>query len=232
MATLEENGANLVLALANARIPSALNLRVPIMDATLEESNAEASKLQDPKYLNELRAQLQKFAEMQLNDHQLAEDAVQEALIGAMKNAKSFSGKSAFKTWVFAILKNKIADILRKRHRTVEITNLAGNSASEDEDFSNLFDEKGLWNQGSEPTAWNNPEASLKEDEFWVVFETCLENLPEKQAKIFMMREHIGLSSEEICVNEELSVSNLHVLLYRARMRLQKCLEMRWFEEK
>ncbi len=202
------------------------------MDATLEEPNTnEASKLQDPQYLKELQGQLQKFAELQLKDHQLAEDAVQEALIGAMKNAKSFSGKSAFKTWVFAILKNKIADILRKRHRTVEVTNLAGNSATEDEDFSNLFDEKGHWANGLQPSTWGDPEASFKEDQFWVVFETCLENLPEKQAKVFMMREYIGLSSDEICENEELSVSNLHVILYRARMRLQKCLEMRWFEE-
>jgi len=192
----------------------------------------DASKLSDPKYLKELQGQLLKFANMQLNDHQLAEDAVQEALIGAMKNAKSFSGKSAFKTWVFAILKNKISDILRKRHRTVEVTNLAGNSASEDEDFSNLFDEKGHWANGMEPKKWGDPEADLKEDQFWVVFETCLENLPEKQAKVFMMREHIGLSSEEICENESLTVSNLHVLLYRARMRLQKCLELRWLDEK
>lgn len=193
------------------------------------DKRAEANQLQDAEYLKTLQKQMQKFAEIQLNDHQLAEDAVQEALIGAMKNAKSFSGKSAFKTWVFAILKNKIADILRKRHRTVEVTNLAGNSRDEDEDFSNLFDEKGHWANGMEPSSWGDPERSFKDDQFWLVLETCLENLPVRQAKVFMMREYIGLSSDEICEKEELSVSNLHVILYRARMRLQKCLEIRWF---
>lgn len=192
---------------------------------------AESNNLKDEVYLKTLQTQMLKFAEIQLNDHQLAEDAVQEALIGAMKNAKSFSGKSAFKTWVFAILKNKIADILRKRHRTVEVTNLAGNSADEDEDFSNLFDEKGHWANGMEPKHWGDPEQSLNNDKFWIVLEACLENLPERQAKVFMMREYLGLSSDEICENETLSVSNLHVILYRARMRLQKCLEMRWFDE-
>ena len=201
------------------------------MDFEALVRQAESHKLQDKDYLQTLQAQMLKFAEIQLNDHQLAEDAVQEALIGAMKNAKSFGGKSAFKTWVFAILKNKIADILRKRHRTVEITNLASNSMAEDEDFSNLFDEKGHWANGMEPTNWGNPELSFKEDQFWLVLETCLENLPEKQAKVFMMREYIGLSSDEICDTEKLTVSNLHVTLYRARMRLQKCLELRWFEQ-
>jgi len=191
---------------------------------------AESSQLNDTEYLKTLQLQMQKFAEMKLKDHQLAEDAVQEALIGAMKNAKSFSGKSAFKTWVFAILKNKIADILRKRHRTVEVTNLAGNSQDEDEDFSNLFDETGHWANGMEPNSWGDPEQSFKDDQFWLVLEKCLEHLPARQAKIFMMREYMGLSSDEICKNEELSVSNLHVILYRARMRLQTCLGMKWFD--
>ncbi len=189
----------------------------------------ESEKLQDKEYLQTIQKQMLKFAEMQLNDHQLAEDAVQEALIGAMKNSKSFSGKSAFKTWVFAILKNKIADILRKRHRTVEVTNLAGSGADGEEDFANLFDERGGWTQGTQPTNWGDPENSFKQDQFWQVLETCLTGLPERQAKVFMMREYIGLSSDEICQQESLTVSNLHVILYRARMRLQKCLEMRWF---
>lgn len=199
--------------------------------STQSDPNAGLAHFNDAAYMQELQAQMLKFANLQLRDHQLAEDAVQEALIGAMKNTKSFAGKSAYKTWVFAILKNKIADILRKRHRTVELTNLSGNSASEDEDFSNLFDERGHWSRGMGPADWGNPEASFKDDQFWVVFETCLHELPERQAKVFMMREFIGLDSDEICEGEELSVSNLHVILYRARMRLQKCLELRWFSE-
>jgi len=187
-------------------------------------------KLQDPEYIKELQQKMLKFAELQLNDHQLAEDAVQEALIGAMKNAKSFSGKSAFKTWVFAILKNKIADILRKRHRTVEVTNMASNDADDDLDMSNYFDEKGHWTDGGSPSAWGDPEQSFDNDQFWTIFEACLEYLPSKQAKVFMAREFIGLDSDDICAENDISTSNLHVLLFRARLRLQKCLEARWFE--
>lgn len=190
----------------------------------------ESRQLEDPAYIEELQSHMLRFAENQLGDHQLAEDAVQEALIGALKNSKSFHGKSAFKTWVFAILKNKIADILRKRHRTVELTNLS-NGNEEDEDFATMFDEKGGWSHGMQPAHWSDPEHSFKQEQFWEILEICLDNLPERQAKVFMMREFIGLNSEEICENESLSVSNLHVTLYRARMRLQKCLEMRWFGE-
>jgi RNA polymerase sigma-70 factor (ECF subfamily) len=57
----------------------------------------------------------------------------------------------------------------------------------------------------------------------------CLEGLPEKTARAFMMREHMGLETDEIC--KELGVTSTHVwvLLYRARMALRKCLEMNWF---
>jgi RNA polymerase sigma factor (sigma-70 family) len=66
----------------------------------------------DPVFVDGLRRQMLRFANLQLNDQHLAEDAVQDALMGAMKNAASFKRSSSLKTWVFAILKNKIADVL------------------------------------------------------------------------------------------------------------------------
>ena len=202
---------------------------------TLEHSEIpdQTALFKDSAYMETLRIQMQKFAELQLKDAHLAEDAVQEALIGAMKNAQSFRGKSAYKTWVFAILKNKITDILRKRYHKSELTNTSLNTAlSDDEsDLPNLFDDKGHWYKEAAPCNWSNPENNVNNDAFWLVFEACLEHLPSKQGKVFMMREFLDLSTEVICAEEKLSISNLHVLLYRARMRLQKCLEMRWFAE-
>ena len=61
-------------------------------------------------------------------------------------------------------------------------------------------------------------------DEFWLIFETCLTCLPSKHAKIFMMREFLELSSDEICQETQLTTSNLHTTLYRARLQLQNCL--------
>ena len=38
------------------------------------------------------------------------------------------------------------------------------------------------------------------------------------------------MDTAEICHNEEMSVSNLNVTLYRARLRLRECLEDNWFQ--
>ena len=185
--------------------------------------------LADKVYLEDLRRQMVKFATLQLRDQALAEDAVQEALIGAMKNAASFKGHAALKTWVFAILKNKIADTLRQRSRLVEASRLLGSDQDED-DLNELFDRKGFWQADERPQTWACPEAAIQDKQFWRVFEACLDNLPGQQARIFMMREFIELESHEVCAAAGMTVSNLNVTLYRARLRLRECLENRWFQ--
>ena len=185
----------------------------------------DTSCLVDPTFLKELRVTMLRFAVLQLNDKSLAEDAVQEALMGALKNAGSFRRSAALKTWVFSILKNKIADILRHHNRLVTVSHLDNN----DEGENTLFDTKGQWQQKERPIEWSQPEEAIKNTNFWQVFETCLEKLPEQQSRILMMREFLEFDSEEICNTLSITTSNLHVMLYRARLRLRECLENRWF---
>ncbi|OIQ98106.1 ECF RNA polymerase sigma factor SigG [mine drainage metagenome] len=194
------------------------------------ESGSQYDVLTDGVFLEDVRRQMLKFATMQLGDSHQAEDAVQEALIGALKNAASFGGRAALKTWIFAILKNKIADTLRQKQRSVNVSSLQ-RDGDEDEDFSELFDSKGFWQPEERPVAWGNPEASLREGQFWIVFEACLEGLPPKQARVFMMREFIELDADEICAEVNLTTSNLHVLLHRSRLRLRECIENKWYLE-
>ncbi len=184
--------------------------------------------LHDPAFLRDLRRQMTKFATLQLRDATLAEDAVQEALVGALKNAAAFGGRAALKTWVFGILKNKIADTLRQRHRFVEASRLL-HEDEEDEDFAALFDERGHWTADAQPTPWMDPEGATRNRQFWKVFEACLDHLPGKQARIFMMREFVEMETREICDALGISVSNCNVMLHRARLRLRECLSGNWF---
>lgn len=185
---------------------------------------------QNRAFLEDLRRQMLKFASLQLADRHLAEDAVQEALIGALKNAHSFNGRAALKTWVFSILKYKIADVLRQQHRLVPASSLL-REEDDDDALTALFDAKGHWQSEARPRHWKAPEAALQDQQFWHVFEVCLKHLPEKQGRSFMMREFVEMESEEICKILEISLTNLHVLLHRARLRLRRCLENQWFME-
>ncbi len=183
----------------------------------------------DAQAFEQMRLEMLKFAVLQLQDECLAEDAVQEAMLSAYKNLAKFARKSAFKTWVFAILKNKIIDILRKGNREISVNPLAD---KDEEGLSNtLFDHRGHWTQETKPESWSAPMESVKQQQFWQVFEACLNHLPETLGRAFMMREFIELERDEICETLAISESNLYVILYRSRLRLRECLENNWFTE-
>lgn len=181
-----------------------------------------------PADIEAVRRDMLRFAVMQLRDEAAAEDAVQEALLGALTGRQGFAGRAALKTWVFGILKHKLADALRQRQRTVNISALSEED-SLDEAFEVLFKANGHWTSENKPRTWEDPQASLEQQQFWRVFETCMTGLPENTARIFMMREFLELETEEICSSQGLKPGNCHVILHRARMSLRLCLEMRWF---
>ena len=184
-------------------------------------------QLHSPAFLQDLRQQMIKFAFLQLSSLPQAEDVVQEALTSAFQHLDSFKGRAAFKTWVFSILKNKIIDVLRQKSRLVAISELFKDEESE-LSVDELFDASGHWHKYEAPQAWQSPEEMMEQSDFWIIFEACLDHLPAKYAQVFMMREVIELSSNEICSKLELSISNFNVLMYRSRTRLRECLENKW----
>lgn len=184
-------------------------------------------QLHNPAFLQDLRQQMIKFAFLQLSSLPQAEDVVQEALTSAFQNLDSFKGRAAFKTWVFAILKNKIIDVVRQKSRLVAMSELFKDEESE-LSVDELFDASGHWHKYEAPQAWQSPEEMMEQSDFWIIFEACLDHLPAKYAQVFMMREVVELSSNEICSKLELSISNFNVLMYRSRTRLRECLENKW----
>ena len=184
-------------------------------------------QLQSPAFLIDLRQQMLKFAILQLSSFQLAEDAVQEALASAYQHIDSFTGRAAFKTWVFAILKNKIIDLIRQKSRLMTMSELFNDEESE-LSIDALFDASGHWHKYEAPQAWPSPEEMLEQQDFWIIFNACLNHLPAQYAQVFMLREMIELGSDEICEKLGITVTNLNVLMYRSRTRLRECLENKW----
>lgn len=191
------------------------------------------SELVNPEFIKELRPRMLALASLQLADESLAEDAVQEALVAALKNAESFKGRSALKTWVFAILRNKIMDSLRKRNRPAEtsVTAYGLDQYQVDECLNDAAENKGYVLPGDQTAAWTQPMNSIRSEQFMRVFDTCLKGLSEKQARLIVMREFLEFDSAEICSSMDISVSNLHVMLHRARSGLRECLECNWVDE-
>ena len=194
----------------------------------IEPQAVDPNALGDAEALESLRRDMLRFAQIQLRDHALAEDVVQDALLKAMRKRDSFAGRSSLKTWVFAILRNTLINAVRSRSRFVDVTGV--NSEGEQMDFDRLFDQRGMWAPEARPGEWAEPSNAIESKEFWVVFEICLHDLPENTSRVFMMREFMDLTTDEICAATGISVSNCHVILHRARMGLRECLRKKWFE--
>lgn len=175
--------------------------------------------------LEALRPALLRFAVLQLRNETLAEDVVQDALIAVLEKPDRFAGQSSLRTYVTGIMKHKIIDALRVTGRERQID--AREDQAEDDAIDGLFNANGHTHE--RPRHWGDPDVALEQKDFFRVLEICLEKLPAKTARIFMMREWLELETDEICKELNISPSNAWVILYRARVRLRECLELNWF---
>lgn len=173
-----------------------------------------------------LRSYLMRFARLQLRNDAWAEDAVSETLLAALAKPQAFEARSQLKTWLVGILKHKIIDSMRQRQREVTL------DRGSDDDSADPLEHMAFKADGhfaEQPADWGNPEQDLNSRQFFVILEACTEKLPAVQGRLFLMREWLELSSEDICKELGLTPTNLYVQLHRARLRLRECLELNWF---
>jgi RNA polymerase sigma-70 factor (ECF subfamily) len=186
--------------------------------------------LSDPERWVELYGDyLFKYALMRLRDAAKAEDAVQETFLAALKGGKSFAGRSAEKSWLVGILKNKVYDHFRKAGRETSFTDLEFYSDEESDRFVGDGLAKGGWIHELGPQDWPAPGANLDNEVFWKTYRDCAGKLPKNVAAVFNLREVDGVDSKEVCAMLNISENNLWVMLHRARMALRRCLETNWF---
>jgi RNA polymerase sigma-70 factor (ECF subfamily) len=187
-------------------------------------------QLSDPeRWVDEHGDYLFKFALSRLRDPLKAEDAVQDTFLAALKGGKSFQGRSAEKSWLVGILKNKIFDYFRKAGRETAFTDLEFYSDEESDRFVADGLLKDGWIHELGPNEWSDPGGSLDSEVFWQTYRDCSNQLPKKVATVFTLREVDGVESKDICAMLNISESNLWVMLHRARMALRRCLETNWF---
>ncbi len=204
---------------ALTRLPEPENVRMAAQEVGIDAHELET-----------VRPYLLRFARLQLRDEALAEDTVSETVLAALEHPERFARQSTLRTYLVGILKHKIIDILRSGKREVRLAGAAdddGEAQSDQDAFDALFARNGHYHHP--PSDWGDPDRTLERREFFEVLQLCVDKLPAKAARIFMMREWLELETEEICQDLKISATNAWVMLYRARMRLRECLELSWF---
>jgi RNA polymerase sigma-70 factor (TIGR02943 family) len=165
------------------------------------------------------------FARKRIDDEELVKDLVQETFLAALQKINNFEGKSSERTWLTAILKNKIIDVYRKKSSGLTAVSIA-DAEREQKDF---FEEDGHWNKQYRPVAFGIEEQqSLENKEFNLVLKKCMEKLPALWMAVFTMKHIDEEASDVICAELKVSPSNFWVIIHRAKLNLRACMQKNW----
>lgn len=188
---------------------------------TNRSSNELPNTVFDPSRWLEIHGNaLYNFAFHRLRHHEQAEEAVQETMLSAIRKSEQFVGYASERTWLFAILRRKVCDNLRRR--LVNKTKVSIDDEATPESL--LFDLNGSWREGAMAKVHGNLEShELRK----IVFQ-CLRKLPRIQAEIFMLRVLEEKEAEDICKELDISTNNYWTRLHRARLGLAKCVSENW----
>ncbi|HVK97008.1 MAG TPA: sigma-70 family RNA polymerase sigma factor [Flavisolibacter sp.] len=155
-------------------------------------------------------------------DEATAEDIVQETFLSALEAYHTFQQKSAPKTWLFSILKHKIADYYRQKYKQVE--NLSNGGAVGD-----LFDSNGRLKAPCSSIEWRMEEELFDDPKFLQALHHCIEALPQKMSTVVELKYLKGANSEYVCQQLNITQSNFWQIMHRAKLLLKSCIENKWF---
>ena len=165
---------------------------------------------------------LYNWAYNKTNSKEIAEDLVQETFIAAFRKHDQFENKSSPKTWLIAILNNKIIDYHRasksSKFTSIESNGIVLTDTMFDSDnfWLNKLDEK-IWGKENNKTSNEIIEEKLKK---------CISSLPEKWSLAISYKYFSEEKTEVICQELEVSTSNYWQIIHRAKLLLKKCVEL------
>jgi len=150
------------------------------------------------------RGYLVRFARRRLHDAALAEDAVHDVFEAVLSGRAAFGGRAALRSWLTAVLKHKIVDLLR-RHRMHE--SLDGDDDAHHEASAIASLEPG-------------PDEIAEQRERLERTLARIETLPPNLREAMRMRVLEDQPSDAVCAALGISEDNLFVRMHRARRHL------------
>ena len=141
-----------------------------------------------------------------VRDQSQAEDVVQEALIKAYRGLRRFEARSSFYTWLYRIVVNLALDRRRREKRAPAL--------EWDDTVAKEVDPRAVL------PASEDPERSTRRHEVRALVAEGIQELPDGQREVLLLREVEGLSYEEIASTMGISKGTVMSRLHYARKKM------------
>ena len=158
-----------------------------------------------PREMLSHRGYLVRFAQRRLQDPALAEDVVHDVFEAVLSGRARFAGRAALRSWLTAILKHKIVDLVRQRASTDSL-----DERDEDDD--------GPSTAMACPAA--RPDELAEQRERLAHTLARIDTLPEGLREAMRLRVLQEEPTESVCAALAITPDNLFVRLHRARRLL------------
>jgi RNA polymerase sigma-70 factor (ECF subfamily) len=149
------------------------------------------------------RKDLIRFAQRRLQDPMLAEDVVHDVFEAVLSGRAAFAGRAALRSWLTAVLKNKIVDLVRQR---------AGIDSLEEQNDA----DGALAIACPQP----GPHETAEQRERLAQTLARIDALPAALRDVMQLRVLQDQPTETVCKTLAITPDNLFVRLHRARAQL------------
>jgi RNA polymerase sigma-70 factor (ECF subfamily) len=154
-----------------------------------------------------------------------AAEILQETFLSAWRNLDKFEGKAQFGSWLYRVAVNAALMLLRsqKRHPQVAVEDVTPEALGEAARDAG----PGL----GAGTDWSRrPDDQFQSEELRHQIQVAVDQLPESQRSVFLMRDVDGLSTEETAELLGVSIPTVKTRLHRARLTLREAIT-RYFDK-
>jgi len=170
------------------------------------------------------RRELTGFCYRMLGSGFEAEDAVQETVVRAWRNAEGFEGRSSVRSWLYRIATNVCIDMGRQVQRRARPMDMGPASPPEESFLGPLLNEVAwvtpLPDAGAAPETSDPAEVAQYRESVRLAFVTALQHLPARQRVALILCEVLRWQAAEVAELLDTSVAAVNSSLQRARATL------------
>lgn len=178
-----------------------------------------------PADLEPFRRELTGYCYRMLGSGFEAEDAVQEALLRAWRNADGFEGRSSLRSWLYRIATNVCIDMLRNVQRRARPMEMGPDSPPVEALLGPMLPEA-TWvtpvpDAAVAPEHADPAEVAQYRESIRLAFVTALQHLPARQRAALILADVLRWKVAEVAELLDTSVPAINSALQRARATLR-----------